>query len=236
MGTMGLSALRHDKALQIAIVASLMLHLFLAYVMPTFAWIAQAGPPIEVISLTRVMRITVQTPKPLIHQPLAQAPHVAAVPHVAKPAPQHAAPSQQLRTVKNPTSTHTEAPNLGATTTTGASIGTPASAAPQPAATAQIQQSAVASRRVSGGELPLGAEQPDPVLDPNVRKALAALNIHVTLVVTVGDDGRTKSIVFQPPLDAATESHIQTLLADASWDPAVCGGGIPCEGRAVIKL
>ena len=49
-----------------------------------------------------------------------------------------------------------------------------------------------------GGYLPFGAEQPDPVLDPGVRKELASLGVHVTLVVTVGEDGKTKTIEFQP--------------------------------------
>ncbi len=88
----------------------------------------------------------------------------------------------------------------------------------------------------SGGYLPFGAEQPDPVLDPGVRKQLDALGVHVTLVVTVGDDGKTETIAFDPPLDAQLEDHIRSLLADASWDPAVCGGGVACEGRATIRL
>jgi hypothetical protein len=88
----------------------------------------------------------------------------------------------------------------------------------------------------TGGYLPFGAEQPDPVLDPSVRKQLDALAVHVTLVVTVGDDGRTEKIVFQPPLDPQLESRIRSLLADANWDPAVCGGGVSCEGNATIKL
>jgi hypothetical protein len=91
------------------------------------------------------------------------------------------------------------------------------------------------SRR-PGGYLPFGAEQPTPVLDPAVRKQLDALDAHVTLVVTVGDDGRTTSVVFTPPIDASIENHIRALLADANWDPAVCGGGVSCEGQATIKL
>ena len=84
--------------------------------------------------------------------------------------------------------------------------------------------------------MPFGAEQPEPVLDPSVRKELDALGAHVTLVVTVGDDGRTESVDFQPPIDPALESRIRSLLSDASWDPAVCGGGVACEGRATIKI
>ena len=90
--------------------------------------------------------------------------------------------------------------------------------------------------RDTGGYLPFGAEQPDPVLDPGVRKQLNGLGVHVTLLVTVGEDGKTKSVAFQPALDAQTQTRIESLLADASWDPAVCGGGISCEGRATIRL
>ncbi len=86
------------------------------------------------------------------------------------------------------------------------------------------------------GYLPFGAEQPDPVLDPNIVRQLSALGVHVTLVVTVGDDGRTESVAFQPPLDPSLEGRIRSLLADANWDPAVCGGGVACEGHATIKL
>ena len=75
------------------------------------------------------------------------------------------------------------------------------------------------------------------MLDPRVKSALIQrFNVHVTLLITVGDDGRTKKIEFRPPLDAQTQRAIQTLLADASWDAAVCGGGVSCEGVATIKL
>jgi hypothetical protein len=90
--------------------------------------------------------------------------------------------------------------------------------------------------RQTGGYLPFGAEQPVPVLDPNVLKQLGTLNVHVTLLVTVGDDGRTQNIEFQPPVDPQVESRIRSMLADASWDPAVCGGGVSCSGIATIKL
>ena len=60
--------------------------------------------------------------------------------------------------------------------------------------------------------------------------------VHVTLVVTVDENGRTENVSFQPPLDAQTERAIETLLASATWDAAVCGGGVTCEGTATIKL
>ncbi len=74
------------------------------------------------------------------------------------------------------------------------------------------------------------------MLDPGVRQQLSALGTHVTLIVTVGNDGRTENVVFQPPIDSQLESKIRSLLADASWDPAVCGGGVSCEASATIKL
>jgi hypothetical protein len=84
--------------------------------------------------------------------------------------------------------------------------------------------------------MPFGAEQPVPVLDPVVLKQLTALGVHLTLTVTVGDDGKTKTVAFDPSIDDPMKSRIQGLLADASWDPAVCGGGVACEGTATIRL
>jgi hypothetical protein len=87
-----------------------------------------------------------------------------------------------------------------------------------------------------GGVLPFTAAQ-DPVLDPGVRAQLQQrFAVHVTLLVTVGEDGRTKRVVFQPPIDPQVEQQIEALLADANWDAAVCGGGVSCEGTATIKL
>jgi hypothetical protein len=87
-----------------------------------------------------------------------------------------------------------------------------------------------------GGVSPFGAEQP-PILDPRVKTALLQrFNVHVVLLVTVGEDGKTKKIEFRPPLDDATQHAIQTFLANANWDAAVCGGGVSCEGLAVIRI
>ena len=105
-------------------------------------------------------------------------------------------------------------------------------ATPSPA----VRAVASLGTRKAGGYLPFGAEQPDPVLDPAVRKQLDALGAHVTLVVTVGDDGRTEDVVFDPPIDPQLETRIRSLLADASWDPAVCGGGVSCQAQTTIKL
>jgi hypothetical protein len=74
------------------------------------------------------------------------------------------------------------------------------------------------------------------VLDPDVRKQLDGMGAHVTLTVTVGEDGRTENVAFDPPIDPQLEARIRSLLADATWDPAVCGGGVACEASATIKL
>jgi len=106
---------------------------------------------------------------------------------------------------------------------------------PNPQGTSAVSMSGIGSND-RGGVSPFGAEQP-PVLDPRVKSTLLQrFNVHVTLLITVGEDGRTKKIEFHPPLDAQTQRAIQTLLADASWDAAVCGGGVSCEGVATIKL
>jgi hypothetical protein len=74
-------------------------------------------------------------------------------------------------------------------------------------------------------------------LDPGVRSQLQKIvSGHVTLIVTVGEDGHTKRVVFEPPIDPAAERDIQAILAQANWDAAVCGGGVTCDGVATIKL
>jgi len=104
---------------------------------------------------------------------------------------------------------------------------------PQGTAALSVTGSGLSDR---GGVSPFGAEQP-PVLDPRVKTALfQRFNVHVTLLVTVDEDGHTKKIEFHPPLDDQTQKAIQTMLASATWDAAVCGGGVSCEGVAEIKL
>lgn len=107
---------------------------------------------------------------------------------------------------------------------------------PSPESTVADRAATGSGANNRGGVLPLGAAQ-DPVLDPHVFTALQQkFAVHVTLVVTVGEDGRTKNVTFEPPIDPATEHAISAMLATASWDAAVCGGGVSCEGVARIKL
>ncbi len=106
---------------------------------------------------------------------------------------------------------------------------------PNPQGTSDVAMSGSGAND-RGGVSPFGAEQP-PILDPRVKTALLQrFNVHVVLIITVGEDGKTKKIEFHPPLDDATQRAIQTMLANASWDAAVCGGGVSCEGVATIKL
>lgn len=105
---------------------------------------------------------------------------------------------------------------------------------PNPQGTAEVAMTGT-GQTDRGGVSPFGAEQP-PVLDPRVKNSLKQLNVHVTLLVTVDEDGHTKKIEYHPPLDQQTQRTIETLLAKASWDAGVCGGGVSCESIATIKL
>lgn len=221
-----------------ATLASVTLHVLVALTIPALAWTASTATPVETVSFSHILHIQIVPPP--------RAPH---------PAPRAVAPRHNVKTditftdhVKLVTVAHRNAspaphvatnapgaPAVGAIARAGngsASGDAEPNVTPSPAARAVAS---VGTHR-TGGYLPFGAEQPDPVLDPGVRKQLDALGTHVTLVITVGEDGRTENIVFDPPLDPQLETRIRSLLADASWDPAVCGGGVSCEARATIKL
>ncbi len=234
---MGISLMRRDRLLIQALLVSIAFHLIGAYFIPTIAWLRGEAPSIETLSFVRVTHIAVETPRPAVHPPAAVAPQRAPIVHIARAHPQHARAKITHRT-QIAASSNSRAPVVASQETPG-SVGARTRATGAPAAPATPQQEQIAStqtREQVGGYMPFGAQQPDPVLDPAVFKALAALKIHTTLTVTVGEDGKTKSVSFDPPVDSATENQIRTMLADASWDPAVCGGGVACEGRTTIKL
>ena len=236
---MGILAPRYDRLLVLAILASLTLHLVVAYFIPAVAEFARRGPAIETIIFTHVARISFEQRKAAPRRSHAAAPRRSTQLRVAHATPVERASGHnaQVKHSVKPTDVSAAAPAFGTTSVGNTSATAIASATPAATPTTDARQIAsVEKQNEPGGYMPLGAEVPDPVLDPNARKALQSLGVHVTLIVTVGDDGRTKNIEFQPPLDAEMQSKIQALLADASWDPAVCGGGVPCEGRAVIKL
>ncbi len=234
MGT----SLRRDRILLEAIVASLVLHLVVALFIPTLAWLRGEGPTIETLAFVRVTHIAVETPMPRTRQVAAVAPHFAPVPHIV-----HAQPSRprmhivKERLLPSRENVLSRAPLIAAEQTQGQATQSTATGAPAAPATPQQEQVASTQTRPEvGGYMPFGAQQPDPVLDPNVVKALSGLNVHVTLTIVVDENGRTKAVQFDPPLDGKVEGQIRSMLADASWDPAVCGGGVACEGRTTIKL
>ncbi len=236
---MGIGTIRRDDPLlRVALPASLAIHLAIAALIPALAVVHGDGPAIETISFVRIIRQTSVVVRPVAREHEAAAPKRAAVPDVAKitPAPAkrdvYRAPVQATRSQARSAAPMVAAARQGGSVeAAGASAMPAASPPPQQASLASTQ-----SKSDEGGYMPLGADQPDPVLDPTVQQRLAQLGVRVTLVITVDERGHTKDVVFQPPLDDAMEARIRSMLASASWDPAVCGAGIPCEGTTTIKL
>lgn len=244
-----------NRLLWRALAASVALHLLVALFLPVWTAQVSAGlQPVEAISFARIARVVIQRP--------ARASLPAAVPHTlhrsiqvslarthaeltAKTRKPHAMPSAQAAPLGQATAA--SAPRYVASTShllyarpvASADVSVQeaqAAPSPKPETTQAAQPVAGSGATDRGGMLPLGATQ-DPVLDPSVRAQLEKrVTVHVTLVVTVGEDGHTKRVVFQPPLDADTEHAVEALLADATWDAAVCGGGVSCEGVATIRL
>ena len=244
-----------NRLLWRALAASLGLHLLLALFLPV--WTAQVSgglQPVESISFAHLTHVTIQRRAPA-SLPAAQPSTHRRAPTVsfdrtraeltAKTQSPRVHPSAQAQPVGHaraaaprPAVHHSAALYARPAATAAGTAVQQAPPAPTPAPATTVAPRPVAGNGASnrGGVLPFGATQ-DPVLDPSVQAQLASrFAVHVTLLVTVGEDGRTKRVVFQPPIDADTERAIEALLADASWDAAVCGGGVSCEGTATIKL
>ncbi|HZZ00115.1 MAG TPA: hypothetical protein VFE36_11120 [Candidatus Baltobacteraceae bacterium] len=220
-------------------VASLALHVCAALLIPALAWMPSSAPPVETISFAHVTRIVI-LPKPkAVPEPRAQAPHQAKVVARSVATQLELAHVQSHKKASPPPLIAREvsaAPTVGQSQVGNGTAARVAETEPQASATPATRAVASVGGHDAGGYLPFGAEQPDPVLDPNVLKQLGALGIHVTLVVTVNENGKTETVSFEPPVDPKTEKQIESVLADAAWDPAVCGGGVSCEGHATIKL
>ncbi len=241
--------------LRTAFTASLLAHACLLALLP--AWMAQqsaGSTAIETLSFAHLAHIRLERPAVAKSVPVAipktthrerriTFAHVRAemsVSRKSKPRPTpHAGSAGLLAAAPKDVMTQQTAPEFAQPPQTAA---VPSQNRVAPQAATPAPQSSVSDRVVAGtgtndrgGVLPFGAEQ-SPVLDPRVLAHLNALNVRVTLVVTVGDDGKTKSVAFHPPIDPKTEQRIQSILADADWDAAVCGGGVSCEGTATIKL
>ena len=221
-----------------AIVLSLAIHLVVALLIPPMAY-SSSQEAVETITFVKIPHIVIEhRPTPRPYRPRTAAARAGIVPELSAPRP-HPTPRPQRGIEASPVPlpvavTKTAAPAIAATPLQGEAAGSPAPS-PEASATPAPTNVGVVHGRAAG-YLPFGAEVPDPVLDPDVRKRLEALGVHVTLVVLVGEDGRTKTVQFDRPIDPQLQAKIQALLADANWDPAVCGGGIACEGSATIKL
>lgn len=225
---------QHDRILTRALLASLVLHLIFAYFIPAITTYAAAGPAVETISFVKMIRISLHKEQPQ-HVQAATAPRLAPRPVIEKQ--RTVAAGKQFTPSKATRSTANAAPQIAAQTAPGAAPAANVANASATASQSQPNVTAVTeSRRNYGANMPLGADDPMPILDPGMHQQLAALGVHVTLTITVDENGHTKTVLFAPPLANDVEDHIRTMLASASWEPAYCGGGIACEGKAVITI
>jgi hypothetical protein len=228
-----------------AFLASLVIHGLIAFMIPSLAQVA-APQPVETISFVRITHIATSRPASP-RQPSHPAAPKRVAPQIVAAIPK---PKRAPAVQPKPHEIKPEVPAFQAAAApprkaaVAASISTPATGKPQAAvplpkataAPAPVKAAAPSQgTHIVTGFMPFGAAQ-EPVLDANVHQKLAAIGVHVHLTVLVGDDGRTKHIDYRPPLDATLRARIQALLANASWDAAYCGGGIPCEGTAEIDL
>lgn len=240
------------QLLRRAVVASVLLHLLLAFFLPNWMRAESAGlQPVETLTFARLVRLEIR--QPTSHAPpraILTAAKAAPVVTTRRVRSELSAPSKRQKTVPKPVSgeaapraaaqksVHEQTqPVYARATVPPAPVSDTrenAPASPQPDVAQGERPAGGSSDR--GGVMPFGAEQ-DPVLDPHVLSLLQQkVGVHVTLVVLVGEDGKTQHVSFDPPIDAATERSIEAILADATWDAAVCGGGVSCSGTATIKL
>ena len=238
-----------------ALGVSLCLHLLFALFLPIWNPLQSAGlQPVESLTFAHIMRAEIERP------------HAAALPaaapitkriaprilldrtrsemvankhtRAARPIVERGPRGTQLAAAPRSAQNRSAVPyaQAAATQNPAAAVEHRAVQTPHPDVTVASQSVASTGTADRGGVMPFTAQQ-DPVLDPAVHAQLSKLvHTHVTLTVTVDEDGHTKAVKFDPPLDADTERQMQSLLASASWDAAVCGGGVSCEGVATIKL
>ncbi len=223
------SGLPSRRLLGRALAASLALHLLIALSIPALSARTGVRPQIDTISFQRVTRIAIEQPPrqmPVVHRVPYVRPHeVVKVDRHAEPVPR---PTAVAAATTPPSAAPLPVPTVVAARTT-------ASPAPLSPATPAAREVANVEHQPSG-YMPFGAEERDPVLDPGVRRQIEALGVRVTIQITVTDEGRTKDVVFQTPVARDVQTQIENLLADATWDPAYCGGGIPCAGAVTLKL
>ncbi|HEY9181171.1 MAG TPA: hypothetical protein VIO32_10665 [Candidatus Baltobacteraceae bacterium] len=242
-----------NRLLWRALAASVGLHLLIALFLPVWTMQVSAGlQPVEAVSFAHILRIRIQRPAAqslpaAVQRTQRRAPAISFARTKAELTALHGKPVARPTAQAGPKGILAAAPRLVAAQNAPlyarpdakAGVSTkqaPPAPPPQPQATLASRAAAGSGSSDTGGAMPLDAYQP-PTLDPAVLAQLQKrVAVHVTLIVDVGEDGRTKEVQFQPPLDAQTETAIRTLLADANWDAAICGGGVSCAGKAEIKL
>lgn len=222
-----------NRMLGRALLVSLFLHACGALIWPNLASPSNdLSAPVENISFAHLTQVKITTPAPKTRSISRAAPVTAKVAPLR--APVHRSGRQQSRKPA-PRAPAAIVPEQGRQV---AAVPAPSAApAASAAPSAPPREVAQSDGQDTGGVMPFGATLDTPVLDPRVRSELQnRFKLGVTVVIVVGDDGKTKSISFHPPQDPAVEAQIRSLLASANWDPAVCGGGIACQKSAELKL
>ena len=227
------------RRMSAALVASLALHLVLLALIPSLVAVRSRRPSVATIAFAQVARIELaqarRTPQPT-RTPEPPAPPAPRQPHEAKP---HPLPVALAPTSQRPERQRSQVSSAPIALAAAPASPSPApSATPGPATTASPAPVRLASteRLDRGGYMPFGARQAQPVLDERTARRLRALDLNATMRVRVDGNGRILALSFTPPIDAESRERILALLANASWDPAVCGGGIACTGETTIRL
>ena len=227
------------RRMSAALVASLALHLVLLALIPSLVAVRSRRPSVATIAFARVARIelahTRRTPQPA-RSPEPPAPPAPRQFRQMKPRPLPVAPAPASQRPARRRTLVASAPI--ALAAAPASPSPAPSTTPGPAASASPAPVRLASteRLDRGGYMPFGARQARPVLDAITARRLQALDLHATMKIRVDGNGRILALSFTPPIDAASRERVLALLANASWDPAVCGGGLACTGETTIRL
>ncbi|HEY5257503.1 MAG TPA: hypothetical protein VIJ12_03915 [Candidatus Baltobacteraceae bacterium] len=224
---------RRQRLLGIALASSLLLHALVALLMPSLS--ENPGlTAVQTVSFVRARRIDVVR-HDLRPRRSTVAPHSVAGVTLAPQRIGHHQKSHAVEVAPRELSALVTPAAPAQTSVWGNAHAGLASSSPAPVPAVQAQ-STPSSKPAAGGYMPFGADEPDPVIDPKSLAQLHALGVHVTLTVTVGDDGKTKIVNFHPPLDPQLESQVRAVLLAANWDPAYCGGGVPCQKDTDITL
>lgn len=232
-----------------AYAASLCFHALAALLFPARIFTPSiSSEVIERISFSKISHVSIHTARAAAtavapRKPTTK-PHVVA--HRHAPTPHHArAAAPAHRAAHAPSSAPAAKPSpdqapvalAPAVQQTAAPVAAAATPVAQASATAAPQTVAAAQgsgRR--GGIAPFESTQ-DAYLEKTAYDELRKrFHVNVVLKVKVADDGKMLSVTFEPPVPPDVEKQIKDILSTANFDPAICGGGISCEGIATIKL